>query len=173
MDIKSIAVMSLLVGLGSVQMIGDLLGNDQIKGLGLATHVSPAPKVFTAHDGFETFSSRFFLRWEHQDSPMQQMEITPDSYQHITGPYNRRNVYGAAVSYSPVLSRKPQTKAMFNSVSQYAFCGEAPLLKELGIDPQTVRYPMFLELKPRDTNSKAEQWQLNYRIDCRPQGETQ
>lgn len=166
MNIKSVAAMGLLVGLGSIQMIGDLLGNTQIKGFGLATHVSPAPKVFTAQEGFETFSSRFFLKWQDIENESHELEITPAVYKGIKGPYNRRNVYGAAVSYSPVLSRNPNTKAMFKSVSHYAFCGDAPLLRELGINPEVIRYPLSLELKPRDSNSQAEQWQLNYQIDC-------
>ena len=167
MNIKSFATMCLLVGLGSVQMLGDLLANTHLKGFGLATHVSPAPKVFTAQEGFETFSSQFFLRWQDIEGRHHELELTPEIYQGIKGPYNRRNVYGAAVSYSPVLSRNPNTKAMFNAVSEYAFCGEAPLLLELGIDPATVRYPLSLELQPRDIHSKAEHWQLNYEINCK------
>lgn len=166
MNLKSSAVFCLLLGLGSLQMIGDLLGNSQLRGIGLATHVSPAPKVFTAQEGFETFSSRFYLHWQDTREQHHQLEITPAVYQGIKGPYNRRNVYGAAVSYSPVLSRNPHTKAMFHSVSHYAFCGDAPLLQELGIDPEHVRYPLSLELIPRDSKSQAEHWQLNYQIDC-------
>ena len=166
MKIKSIAVMTLLVGLGSAQMLGDLIANPTLKGFGLATHVSPAPKVFTAQEGFETFSSQFFLRWQDTDATYHELELTQETYQGIKGPYNRRNVYGAAVSYSPVLSRNPKTKTMFNGVSQYAFCGDAPLLQELGINPKTVRYPLVLELKPRDTDSQAEQWQLSYQVNC-------
>ena len=172
MNIKSLATMSLLIGLGSVQMLGDLLANTQLKGFGLATHASPAPKVFTAQEGFETFSSQFFLRWQDTEGKRHKLELTPEIYQGIKGPYNRRNVYGAAISYSPVLSRNPKTKAMFDAVSDYAFCGGAPLLLELSIDPKTVRYPLSLELKPRDTQSTAEHWQLNYQIDCKQEAHT-
>ena len=120
MNIKSLATMSFLVGLGSVQMLGDLLANTHLKGIGLAMHVSPAPKVFTAQEGFETFSSQFFLRWQDITGKHHERELTPRIYQGIKGPYNRRNVYGAAVSYSPVLSRNPNTKAMLmRSVSTH------------------------------------------------------
>ena len=172
MNIKSFVTMSLLVGLGSVQMLGDLLANTHLKGIGLATHVSPAPKVFTAQEGFETFSSQFFLRWVDTSGKHHERELRPETYQSIKGPYNRRNVYGAAVSYSPVLSRNPNTKAMFEAVSEYAFCGDAPLLLELGIDPTKVRYPLSLELKPRDINSKAKHWQLNYQIHCKKRSQS-
>jgi hypothetical protein len=147
-------------------MLGDLLGSPTIKGLGSAIHVSPAPKVFTAHDGFETFSARFYLHWQDTAGVAHKLELTPETYQAIRGPYNRRNVYGAAFSYSPILSRNPLTRSMFAEVVDYAFCDSAPLLMELGVDPFTVVYPIEVQLEPRDEDSKATEWQLNYQINC-------
>lgn len=166
MELKSITATVFLVAIGIMQMAGDLLGNPKLKGLGLATHVSPAPKVFTAHEGFETFSSAFFIHWQDNNNVRHSLEITPEVYQGVKGPYNRRNVYGAALSYSPLLSRNPNTKAMFGQVSEYAFCGDAPVLRELGIDPTQVIYPLQLSLVPRDVASKAPHWQLNYQVNC-------
>ena len=47
----------MLTSLGCVQMMGDLTHSKVLKALGAASQASPAPKVFTAHEGFETFSS--------------------------------------------------------------------------------------------------------------------
>jgi hypothetical protein len=46
----------------------------------------------------------------------------------MRGPYNRRNVYGAALAYAPVLP-----PALRDPVTKHALCGDAPLLRELGL----------------------------------------
>jgi hypothetical protein len=55
-------------------------------------------------------------------------------YAKLRGPYNRRNVYGAALAYGPVLASDPRTRAMFDEVSRYALCGDRPILRELDIE---------------------------------------
>ena len=50
---------ALLIAVGCLQMVGDLTDIRAIKAVGAATGSSPAPKVFTAHKGFETYSSQF------------------------------------------------------------------------------------------------------------------
>jgi len=163
---KDIAIFVSLVTVGSMQMIGDLTGSAETKGLGAALHVSPAPRVFTTHDGFETFSSQFFIHWQDENGGSHSLELTAKNYEGIRGPYNRRNVFGAALSYGPVLNNNPATKDMFSQVSRYAFCGAAPALKELGVDSPLIRYPIAIELRPKDKNSINEKWQLTYSIDC-------
>jgi hypothetical protein len=124
-----------LVLLGTAQMFGDLLGFLPLKAVAAATGASPAPKVFSAVQGLETYSTRFFL-----DLGDRRVEVTPELYSHIRGPYNRRNVFGAALAYGPVLPagiREP--------VMHYALCGDAPLLRELGLHP--TRSPA-VELEP-------------------------
>jgi hypothetical protein len=53
----------LLLALGLLQMAGDLLRVPALKGLAAATAASPAPKVFSAVRGLETYSTRFFIEW--------------------------------------------------------------------------------------------------------------
>jgi hypothetical protein len=60
-------------------------------------------------------------------------------YARLHGPYNRRNVYGAVLAYGPVLQADPRTQPLFEAVARYALCEEAPLLRELGIDPDQVQ----------------------------------
>jgi hypothetical protein len=38
---------------------------------------------------------------------------------------------------------------MFDAVSHFALCGEAPLLRELGIEPNRVRGQVRIRLEPR------------------------
>jgi hypothetical protein len=106
----------LLVILGTAQMAGDLSGVLPLKAVAAATGASPAPKVFSAVQGFETYSTRFYL-----ESGSRRIELTPEVYSRMRGPYNRRNVYGAALAYAPVL---PAT--LREPVLRYSLCGEAP-----------------------------------------------
>ena len=138
-----------LIAVGTLQMAGDVIGNVEIRAAGAATHASPAPKVFTAQNGFETFSSRFFLEWRDRDSRVQVLELTPRTYRSLEGPYNRRNAYGAALSYAPVLAANPRTRPMLDAVTRHAFCDEAPLLRELGIARESVSSPLRVRLEPR------------------------
>ena len=59
-NLKALLAPAFLVVLGCTQMIGDIFNLQTVKGFGAATSASPAPKVFTAHKGFETYSSEFF-----------------------------------------------------------------------------------------------------------------
>lgn len=162
---KSILAATLLILLGCLQMIGDLTGSSVIKAIGAASHASPAPKVFTTHKGFETFSSQFFIEWDNSTG-RQQVQITPNNYNKLKGPYNRRNAYGAALSYGPILSSNPHTQNMLHSVSQYALCQQAPVLKELGIKPDSTNSILNVRLQPRDPASANGQWTLSYQVDC-------
>ena len=138
----------LLLVLGLAQMTGDLTGIGPLKGVGAATAASPAPKVFSAVEGYETYSTRFILEWTDTEGSSQELVLTPEVYSGLEGPYNRRNVYGAALAYGPVLSTREQTREMFWSVARYGLTGKAPVLRELGIDPATVDGPVRVRYVP-------------------------
>ncbi len=139
----------LLALLGLAQMIGDLVGSPALKGIAAATGASPAPKVFSAVKGLETYSTRFFIEWRDKRGEAYSLELTPEVYSRLEGPYNRRNVYGAVLAYGPVLSTDPNGKSMFDAVASYALCGNAPLLKEIGIDPAGIDGNVRIRLEPR------------------------
>jgi hypothetical protein len=141
---------SFLLAVGLLQMAGDLVrqtvwapAGQAIQGLGAATGASPAPKVFSAVRGLETYSTRFFLEWDGTEGQAHSLALTPEVYARVAGPYNRRNVYGAALAYGPVLPAE-----LRDPVLRYAVCGQAPLLRELGIDPGQVRGPVRVRLEP-------------------------
>jgi hypothetical protein len=118
-----------LLALGLAQMTGDVLGVRALKGLAAATAASPAPKVFSAVQGLETFSTRFFVEWTDAGGAARSLELTPAVYARMRGPYKRRNVYGAVLAYGPVLPAE-----LRDPVLRYALGGDAPLLREIGID---------------------------------------
>lgn len=130
--------------LGLAQMTGDLLGVLPLKGLAAATCASPAPKVFSAVRGFETYSTRFFLEWSNQDGTTSSVPITAALTSRFEGPYNRRNVYGAALAYGPVMPAE-----LRDPVMAHALCGTGRLLTELGVSAPGRSSPFRVRFEPR------------------------
>jgi hypothetical protein len=155
---------ALLVALGLAQMTGDVAGLAWLKGVAAATGASPAPKVFSAVRGLETYSTRFWLEWTDAAGNECSLALTPDVYARLEGPYNRRNVFGAVLAYGPVLVADPKTRPMFDSVARHALCGDAPLLRELGLDAADVR-GVRLRLVPRE-GSETGDLQLVLAVPC-------
>ncbi len=145
---KKVAVF--LVGLGLSQMIGDLVQQTvsegvgrALKGVAAATAASPAPKVFSSVRGLETYSTRFYVEWTDRSGAGHSLHVTPEVYARLRGPYNRRNVYGAALAYGPVLPAE-----LRDPVMRYALCGDAPLLRELGIDHDEIAGRVHVRYEP-------------------------
>jgi hypothetical protein len=137
-----------LLALGLMQMLGDLTGLAPLRGLAAATAASPAPRVFSAVGGLETYSLTFRIEWADRGGIAHSLELTPERYARLRGAYNRRNAYGAVVAYGPLLSESPATRPLFESVARHALCGDAPLLRELGIDPDDVMGAVRIRLEP-------------------------
>src|SRR5215475_11459443 len=128
-------------------MAGDFFHCPALKAVAAATAASPAPKVFSAVKGLETFSTRFFVEWDDEIGTSHSVEVTPECYAHLLGPYNRRNIYGAVLAYGPVLESDPRTHALFNAISGYALCGNATLLRELGVPPDAAGGSLRIRLQ--------------------------
>jgi hypothetical protein len=89
-------------------------------------------------------STRFFLEWtDRSTGTAHSQELTPEIYSRMRGPYNRRNVYGAVLAYGPVLPAE-----LRDPVARYALCGEAPLLRELGIETADIAGPVRVRYEP-------------------------
>jgi hypothetical protein len=123
----------LLVGLGCSQIVADVVGMPRVKAVAAATQIAPAMKVFTAHQGYETHAARFALHWRNADGSSGMLPLTPENYATVEGPYNRRNVYGAALAYGPILRADERTRPLHDSVTRYAFCEPGVMRHELGI----------------------------------------
>ena len=87
--------------------------------------------MFSRVGTLEPFSTRFVLEWTDAAGRAGSLRLTPEVYARLRGPYNRRNVYGAAVACGPVLAGDPVLRPMFVAVSRRALCDAAPLLAEL------------------------------------------
>ena len=143
---RKVAICALAL-LGFAQMFGDVLHLTALKAVAAATASSPAPKVFSSVKGLETFSTQFFIEWNDDAGALHSVEVTPERYAHLAGPYNRRNVYGAVLAYGPVLDNDPRTRPLFNSISTYALCGDAPLLRELDVPPDAANRYLRIRLQ--------------------------
>jgi hypothetical protein len=130
--------------LGLAQMTGDLLNVLPLKGLAAATCASPAPKVFSAVRGFETYSTRFYLEWTDKSGEARSVPITSTLTANFEGPYNRRNVYGAALAYGPVLPEE-----LRGPVMAYALCGKGRLLSEMGVSAPERGSAFRVRFEPR------------------------
>jgi hypothetical protein len=138
---------AILLGLGLAQMTGSVLGISALKGLAAATAASPAPKVFSAVDGLETYSTKFYLEWTDVAGEDRSLHLSPELYSRLEGTYNRRNTYGAALAYAPVFVEGERTRDMLISIARYGLCGEAPLLREFGMDPDQIQGPVRVRLE--------------------------
>lgn len=134
--------------LGSLQFLGYIFENPIMRGIGAACGFAPYTKVFSDVDGFETFAADFTLILHREDGTETAVSITPEFYQQLKGPYNRRNVYGAALSYAP---RLPD--AMWQSVFCYGFNG--PLREEFGIEDDVTSISIHIAAR---TAGRSDQW---------------
>ena len=140
---------ALLLVVGLLQMVGDFAGQRELKGVGAATLLSPAPRVFSAVRGYETYTTRFAIEWRDGAGDLKRLAITPAVGARLRGPYNRRNVYGAALSYGPVLASDEVGRAMLDSVLAKGFGENGPLWEELGLDRESIVSDLAIRYEPR------------------------
>jgi len=138
-------------GFACTAMLGDALRIPAVKGVASATAIAPCPKVFCDTKGMEAFASEFFLRFEVEGHE-REMKLTPQLYSKLKGPYNRRNVYGAALSFAPRLP-EPLWRTVFN----YALSSEGPMRRELGIPSDATNIVVVIRTK---TCGRNDEWEL-------------
>ena len=148
---------AVLLLLALSQMLGDALGIRWLKGIGAASVAAPLPKVFSDVAGLETFASTFVLEVETPRA-VERREITPEVYAQVRGPYNRRNVYGAALSYAPRLP-----PALWQQVFCYSFAPDGPLRRELGLPSDATAVRVHIVTR---TRGRHDRWILEPR--CAP-----
>jgi hypothetical protein len=113
---------------GSLQMVGYITGSTGLRGLGAASTIAPFTKVFSDVDGFEPFASEFTLGYRDAGGEFVETGITPAMVSRFGGPYNRRNAYGAALSYAPRLPR-----SLWQPVFCHGLVSPGSLRSELGL----------------------------------------
>jgi len=155
-DQKSNLLALCLLALGSTTMLGHILKIPALKGIGLATSAAPYTKVFcqaTALDDgrpFETFAADFELHYQLPDGTEQITPITPELYQKIQGPYQRRNVYGAVLAYGPALPEE-----MRKATLQFALQNPGTVPRELGLPKAASHYQVKIISR---TQNSDNQW---------------
>ena len=125
-----------------------------------------APKVFTAHDGIETYSAQFFVRWTDVGGVSHVKRLTPQVNRGLRGPYNRRNAYGAMIAGGPMLDANAATRDMHAAALSYTRCGAGSPLDELGIDRRTITGPVIIELLLRTATKGDRNWRLALNAVC-------
>lgn len=145
-----------LGAVGLFQIVGDLIGNKALKGIGACLVASPFPKVFSDVNGMETFASDFKLVYQLPDGSEKSHAITPQLYQQLGGPYNRRNVYGAALSYAPRMPRP-----LWESVFCFGLKPNGTMRREFGIPRDATNLRVLITTK---TRSRSDAWTLQ--PDC-------
>lgn len=147
------AAAAALCAVGLLQIAGELFGLRALKGIGAASVVAPFPKVFSDVNGLEPFASEFTLEVETAPGQWSGSPITPELYRRLTGPYNRRNVYGAALSYAP---RLPDD--LWQAVFCYGLGAQGPLRTELELPEHPVRIRVRIHTK---TRGRDDAWRLS------------
>jgi hypothetical protein len=99
--------------------------------------------------GLETYSAVYFIEWSDASGKAHSVRLTPELNENFQGPYNRRNIYGAALAFGPVLAANPKAKPMLMQVLRKALCGDAPILRELGIDTSGLVQPVRIRYEPK------------------------
>lgn len=143
-----------LLGLSLLNMLGDALDLPKLKGLASLTAASPLPKVFSDVRGLETYASEFTLLIEEPGQPARDVPITPELYAKLSGAYNRRNVYGAALSYAP---RLPEP--LWQQVFCFALRPGGPLRREMQL-PDHPETRIRVSLRTR-TRGRSDAWILD------------
>lgn len=140
--------LALALGLAAcTQMLAAVMGWTALRGLAAAWGFAPNPKVFSDVAGLETFASEFSVA-----TPAGPVVLGPERYQDLKGPYQRRNVYGAALSYAP---RLPE--AQWQAVYCYGLREGGPLRTELGL-PERGALRIMIKTK---TAGRSDQWLLD------------
>jgi hypothetical protein len=133
-------------------MLGDILHLLPLKCVGAASAFAPFPKVFCDNQGLEGFASEFTLTAERANGAVTNIILTPEIYSRLKGPYNRRNVYGAALSFGPKLPPE-----LWRSVFDYGFGPAGTLRQELGLPDDTTNVCVTIQTK---TRGRHDHWVL-------------
>lgn len=141
----------IIIGIGFLQTIGHLTKIKPIKNLGVVTAASPLPIVFTEVNGVETFASDFYFRWNDDNEIAQEVKVTPALYAKLKGPYNRRNVFGAAIAYGPVLPER-----IWEPILNYGLCNDV-LTDELALPIDKESFSLYIKTR---TKGRTDEWTM-------------
>jgi sterol desaturase/sphingolipid hydroxylase (fatty acid hydroxylase superfamily) len=158
---KPIRIIPILVlVIGSLSTVGLMTQSSNLKNIGFVTGASPLPLVFSAYNGLETFSTELVLTGTCINGTVITVPITNRLYGQISGPYNRRNMYGVVFSHGPAFT-DPDLIARRDAILYHGFCRGA-LLQELGYN-MTFR-SIVIDVRSKTVGSEQKRWRME--IDC-------
>ncbi len=150
---KALYVLVLIIG--SLQIVGFVSNVQPIRSLGVVTAASPLPLVFSEVKGVETFAGDFYMQWTDQNGVEEKVLMTPELYSKLCGPYNRRNIFGAAIAYGPVLPDH-----VWQPILNYGICNEV-LSNELELSFNKETFTVEIDTR---TAGRNDHWTLQ--PDC-------
>lgn len=136
--------------LGMTQFLGGWFNIKVLKGFGASLAMAPYTKVFSDVNGLETFASTFEIHTKKGEY-WSSITITPEVYGKLKGSYNRRNVYGAGLSYGPKLPEE-----LRRQIFSYSLHAPAFLKEEIGI-PDGAAQVVVIKTK---TKGRDDKWYL-------------
>jgi hypothetical protein len=148
---RNIAALAITI-LGCSAMLGDLTNSPKMKGLGVSWCFAPIPKVFCDNQQLEAFASEFTIVTTGDDGSITKIRITPELYSRMPGPYNRRNVYGAALSFGPKLP-----ESLWRPVFEYGLGARGALTHEFNLPCNTTNVSVTIQTR---TAGRADRWVL-------------
>ncbi len=146
----------IFLALGLTRMTGYFLDSKILQGIGAASGIAPFTKVFSETDGYEAFTASFCLRGRTAEGGVQEIALTPERYARLRGPYQRRNVYGAALVFAPRLPER-----LRESLHARALLPGSVLREELGIPSDWVAAELVV--RPREGSADTS---FTYSIPC-------
>ena len=136
-------------------MVGYIFNLPMVRGIGLLSGIAPFTKVFCEADGYEAFAASFYLHGQKADGTTWSRRLDPEWYAQLQGPYNRRNVYGAALAFAPRLPHELRDTLLKKSLSP----GSA-LRTELGVPEDLIRLQVQIISRPGHAEQTwTYQWQ--------------
>jgi hypothetical protein len=127
--------------LGTLQIAGNCTHTRWAQSLGFATAASPAPMVFCSLEDQESFANRYFLDWKDLKGEGHSIPIDHSVLARLKGPEARRSMYLLTLE-----GDSTGWPSLNQSIRRYAVCG--PLLKEWGVDPSSLQWPVTLRVVP-------------------------
>lgn len=142
-------VAAAMLGLfGLTQMVGEWIGSKTMRGIGAVSAAAPFPKVFCDLNGLEGFACEFTLLVRMSSGQTNEIPLTAEMYQQLGGPYNRRNVYGAALAGGPILPRP-----IWEAVFCYGLGTNGPLRRELKLPADAGPVQVRIRTRTRGRNA--------------------
>jgi hypothetical protein len=121
-------VVSFLVAIGIANSLSDVLGITSLRTFALATVASPLPRAFSQSASLSGFAHELNIELTAADGAVIRRTESPELYAGLPGPYERRVIYGSALSFGPATPQR-----LFPSTLKYGFCNSGPLAQRMGL----------------------------------------